>query len=233
MRLKTSPVITQSCRTLALALLCAGIGFAAHAAETLQDTLKRAAELERAEDYPAALKAYKSAAENASESSEAWAALGEHLRFYTHDYPAAEAAFNKSLHAEKQVPRAAAYAWRGLGELEIKNNRPGNAIENFQKSAAVFPLADTYRSLCHLYCVQRQFKAASDAARRAVELEPDDAIARLLYAAQLHRAGEPEKARAEFQQALASSGLSPTGEAAGPVHCCILYNAAGYLSVCG
>src|SRR5947207_1853166 len=131
---------------------------------TLESQLADAAVAETRADYAAARKIYSQATADYPASSEAWAALGEHLRFYAHDSDAAEAAFKKALAVEKPEPRAAAFAWRGLGELAAKAERDNAAIEFFKKSVDAFALADTYRSLCHLYCRQRQFTEAAQAA---------------------------------------------------------------------
>ena len=193
--------------------------------------LTQAAEAESRGDYAAAQSCYKKATRHNPDSAEAWAAYGEHLRFYAHDVKAARDAFNKALAASEKNPRASAYAWRGLGELASKENQVEKAIELFKKSLNALPLADTHRSLCHLYCRQQNFKAAAEHAGEAVKLDPDDPIAILLYAAQLHRAGNQDEGLKQFEKALSLSGLDANGESAGPVHCCIYYNAAGYLAV--
>ncbi len=199
----------------------------------LAQQLELAGAAEARADFPAARKIYEQAAGDFSTYAEAWAALGEHLRFYVHDASAATAAFQKSLAAENQDPNAAAFSWRGLGELEHAAHHDDAAVDYFKKSLAAFPLADTHRSLCHLYCRQRKFKEAAEQAGEAVKLNPDDAIARLLYAAQLYRAGETENARAEFDKAAAMGGIGKNDDPHKHVHCCVLYNAAGYLSVTG
>ena len=200
---------------------------------TLQLKLEQAAAAEFHGDYAAARATYTQATVQFPASAEAWAALGEHIRFYVHDTDAASVAFKKALTVEQQSPYAVAYALRGLGELEIKAGRVDEGVAYFKKSLAAFPLADTHRSLCHLYTRQRQFKEAAEEARAAVEINPDDAIARLLYAAQLHRSGQETKANTEFLKALEIGGMDSHGETDKPVHCCVLYNAAGYLSVAG
>jgi tetratricopeptide (TPR) repeat protein len=199
----------------------------------LHQKLEQASSAEFHGDYPLARATYTQAIEQFPVSSEAWAALGEHIRFYVHDADAAAIAFKKALTVEQQTPYAVAYALRGLGELEIKAGHVDDGIVLFKKSLAAFALADTHRSLCHLYCRQRKFKEAAEEAQAAVEINPDDAIARLLFAAQLHRSGQEAKANAEFLKALEIGGMDSHGETDKPVHCCVLYNAAGYLSVAG
>lgn len=199
----------------------------------LRQKVEQASAAEKRGETESARALYVAATEQYPAFAEAWAALGEHLRFYVHDADAATAAFRKAIAAEHQNAYAAAYAWRGLGELEIKAGREEAGIGYFKKSLEAYALADTHRSLCHLYCHQRKFKEAAEQARLAVELSPNDAIARMLYAAQLQRAGETEQARKEYEKALLAGGMDIHGDSKEPVHCCVLYNAAGYLSVCG
>jgi tetratricopeptide (TPR) repeat protein len=200
-------------------------------AEKTAEFLDKAGNAEFRGDYRTAEKYYKKATTLNPADAEAWAAYGEHLRFYAHDYKGADTAFNKALAAPEPNARAAAFALRGLGELAAKEGLDEKAVELFKKSLTVLPLADTHRSLCHLYCRQKNFKAAAEHAGEAVKLNPDDAIAILLYAAQLHRAGEKTEGFKQFEKALSLSGMNAQGEATGPVHCCVFYNAAGYLAV--
>jgi tetratricopeptide (TPR) repeat protein len=218
-----------------LAILVAG-AFCAEsdpAPPDLRQRLDKAVAAESRGDFRAALELYTKASADYSDYAEAWAALGEHLRFYVHDAKAASVAFEKALAAPRNDANASAFAWRGLGELAAKEQRDDAAIEMFKKSLAALPLADTHRSLCHLYCRQRKFKEAAEQARAAVKLNGDDPIARLLFAAQLHRAGETAEAQHEFEKALTDAKTNERGESTEPVHCCVLYNAAGYLGVCG
>lgn len=222
-------------RTLPLFLVAFSlITLVAGGAESnLNSQLEKASSEEARADFRKAREIYEQATRDHPQSAEAWAALGEHLRFYAHDSKAAAEAFRSALKATEKNAHAEAFAWRGLGELEAKENHDEAAIEFFKKSIAAEALADTYRSLCHLYCKQRNFKLAAEAASAAVKLNPSDDIARLLYAAQLHRAGDTAEARKQFEGALADSGLTADAECKGSVHCCVIYNAAGYLSVIG
>jgi len=176
---------------------------------------------------------YKQATIDHPDSAEAWAAYGEHLRFYAHDEKAATAAFQRALDAKEKDANASAFALRGLGELASKAQQDDLAIEYFKKSLLARPLADTHRSFCHLYCRRKEFSAAAEQARAAVKLNPADPIALLLYAAQLHRAGQAEEGRRQYDQALTVSGMAAAEKNDEPVHCCVVYNAAGYLAVTG
>jgi tetratricopeptide (TPR) repeat protein len=178
------------------------------------------------ETYALAIRHYRAHAKT-------WAAYGEHLRFYVHDDVGAVAAFNQAINAARPDPQALAFAWRGLGELEAKKGNEDAAVELFEKSLKAMPLSDTHRSLCHLYVQRRDWKNAAEHARAAAEADADDPIAALLYAAQLHRAGESAKARGEFERAMSLAGIDAGGNPSRPVHCCVWYNAAGYHAVCG
>src|SRR6185436_18439348 len=195
--------------------------------ESLSQQLEKAGDAELHGDLKTARDIYLNATNEKPDAAEAWAAWGEHLRFYAHDEKAAALAFTKALESKQQNATAAAFAWRGLGELAAKEQKDDAAIGYFKKSIEALPLADTHRSLCHLYCRQRKFKEAAEHARLAVQCNPGDPIARLLYAAQLHRAGDRDEGRRQFEQALSEGGVNAEGKAAGPVHCCVYYNAAG------
>jgi len=230
--------MSPSLRTVPHILLIL-LAAAAFSGETQKPSAELRAQIEKAVsaetrgDYRAAFETYSKATVDFPDEAESWAALGEHLRFYAHDAKAAAAAFEKALAAPKKNANASAFAWRGLGELASKELRDDAAIDYFKKSLEALPLSDTHRSLCHLYCRQRKFKEAAEHARAAVKIDGDDPIARLLFAAQLHRAGETAEARQEFEKALADAKTNERGESTEPVHCCVLYNAAGYLGVTG
>ena len=220
-------------------LLCASLGGLCHAAEPLsveaENVMKKrfeqASVAELKGDNPAAYALYIQNTNEYPDSAAAWAALGEHLRFYAHDEKSAASAFQKALKAGQVDANASAFALRGLGELAIKAGQEDVAVDYFKKSIQALPLADTYRSLCHLYVRQRNFKAAAEAAEAAVKLSDGDPIALLLHAALLHRAGNAKEGRQQYDKALLAGGMNAQGQASGPIHCCVLYNAAGYLGV--
>jgi len=200
---------------------------------SIRQQLSKAGAADVSGDFENANSIYLKLTQKHPDSAEAWAAWGEHLRFYAHDGKAAAEAFNKALGAPQKNATASAYAYRGLGELAAKDQHDDAAIEFFKQSLAALPLSDTHRSLCHLYCRQKNFKAAADHARQAVELDPKDPIARLLYAAQLLRAEDRAEGQRQFEKALAEAGVDDEGKAKSPVHCCVYYNAAGFLGVIG
>src|SRR6185369_1448097 len=97
---------------LAVAFNCsAGDVDASRAA--LRERLEKAEKAEANENFRAAHEIYSSATRDFPDFSEAWAGLGEHLRFYSHDLKAAEDAFEKSIAAKNQDANAVAFSWRG------------------------------------------------------------------------------------------------------------------------
>jgi tetratricopeptide (TPR) repeat protein len=205
----------------------------ARASESVSDILAQAVKAEANAEYPRAKQLYARALEAFPENAEVWAAWGEHLRFYAHEFPASKAAFERALKMAGASANSQAFAQRGLGEIAMKNGDAQSAIKYFEESLKALPLADTHRSLCHLYGTMQNFDRAALHARRAVELQPDDPISVLLLAAQLARAGDRAQGEIEFDKALTFAGLRRDGTAGHPVHCCVLYNAAGFLAVSG
>jgi Tfp pilus assembly protein PilF len=199
----------------------------------IDDLLNAASVAESNNDMRSARETYELAAKHYPSSAKSWAAYGEHLRFYVHDDVAAGEAFRKAIEAKETDRHALAFAWRGLGEIEIKKGNGDKAIENFRKSLQAMPLSDTHRSLCHLYVTRRDWKNSAEQARLAVETDRDDPIAILLYAAQLQRAGQSAFAHAQFERAMALAGIDAEGNPSRPVHCCVWYNGAGYQAVSG
>lgn len=218
---------------LAAVLNCSAIIAGEPGDGAIEALLEKAAAAESRNRFDDARALYESAVKRHPQSALAWSAYGEHLRFYVHDAKAAEAAFQKALSAKSQTEYAQAFSWRGLGEIAERKGDSREAIRCFENSLKAMPLADTCRSLCHLYCAEKNFEAAAKYAAQAVKLDPDDAIARLLHAAQLDRSGEKHEGRQQFQKALSIAGIDSNGSGRENVHCCVFYNAAGYLSVAG
>ena len=109
-------------------LICIFLSGVTSAAETLsvesENVMKKrfeqASVAELKGDNPAAYALYIQNTNEYPESAAAWAALGEHLRFYAHDEKSAASAFQKALKAGQLDATASAFALRGLGELAIK-----------------------------------------------------------------------------------------------------------------
>jgi tetratricopeptide (TPR) repeat protein len=202
-------------------------------AEPLDKLLKHGEDAEARDDFAAAGKDYKKATQQYPSSAKAWCHYGEYLRFYAHDSARARDAFVRSVTASENDPAAKALAWRGLGEIEQSAGNTDTALAHFLASVQIHPLADTHRSICHLQGHRGNMEEAAKHAALAVELSKDDPIALLLYAAQLERLGKREEGRAAFAKGLKLGGCEPDGSHDGAVHCCVLFNAAGYYAVCG
>jgi len=202
-------------------------------AAVLTRLLQSGEEAERRDDFSAAEECYRNAASLFPQHARAWAHYGEFQRFYKHDDAAARSSFKKAIEAGVPDAESAAYAWRGLGEIAEKSGDLTTAIEYMNKSLNAKPLSDTHRSLCDLYGNQHNFAKAAEHARMATEIDPEDPIALLLYAAQLERAGRHDEAAAAFKKAIQIGGCDEQGRHDHPVHCCVLYNSAGYYAVCG
>lgn len=159
-----------------------------------------------------------------SEYASAWAHYGEQLRFEKNDSDKAQAAFFRAIAAPRSDSRSVAFAWRGLGEIARERKDIEGALASFEKSLAIFALADTHRSLSSFYATEKHdFVKAADHAKAAVAIDPDDPIALLQWAVQAERAGRKQEAEEACSKALR---LNPT-------HCCVLYNAACYHAVRG
>ncbi|GMV82397.1 MAG: hypothetical protein AMXMBFR7_35810 [Planctomycetota bacterium] len=197
----------------------------------LKEILDRAAECERREDLLGADAAYAEGLSRFADHAALWSACGEFLRFYVHDAELARQAFERALDAPYPDLQARAFALRGLGELAAHAGRDVDALRCFEASLALCPLADTHRSLCHFHGSRGNHPAAADHARRAVAADPGDPIALLQYAGQAQRAGQRDSAAAAFARALERAGCSVDGPGEEPVHCCVLYNAAGYCAL--
>ncbi len=202
--------------------------------ERLAALLREGELAETAGDGASAGAAYARAAAEFPDFAAAWSYHGEHLRFWSNDSARAEAAFRRALAARTPDDAAQAFALRGLGELAHARGDAAAAVECFERSLAVCPLADTHRSLSALYATeQKDFAKAAAHAEAAVALDPRDSIALLQLAVQAERAGTRDRAEAAFRDAIGSAGCDAQGRSAHAVHCCVLYNGACYHAVRG
>lgn len=191
-------------------------------------------EAEARGDWAEAGAAYEQAVRDFGGHSESWSHLGEYRRFWLHDPAAAEAAFKRALEAPRTTGASIAFAWRGLGEIARARGAIDRAIEHFEKSLAIKPLADAHRSLSALYATEkRDFDKAALHAKAAVDLSPEDPIALLQYAVQMARFKKFEESEEAFWKALGIAGCDERGRSADLVHCCVLYNGACYHAVRG
>lgn len=171
---------------------------------------------------------------NHENEGEVWVAYAEHLRFYVHDFDRSAKAFERALRIPSLNDSNRAFAHRGIGELAVKAEKFEKAKEHFQASLRIEPLVDTHRSLCHLYCREKNYPAALEQARAGLAIDPNDAISLLLHAILLQRNSQAFEAKAAYLKAAQLSGLQASEkDPAITVHCCVVYNAAGYLSVRG
>jgi tetratricopeptide (TPR) repeat protein len=185
------------------------------------------------DDWQAAEENYRQAITLFPRHGRAWAHYGEFQRFYRHNDDEAARAFERALKSTIPDIFSEAFSLRGLGELAEKKDDTKRALELMQQSLKVKPLSDTHRSLAHLYGRIGQPEEAAKHAKLAAELDPDDPIALLLYAAQLERAGKHEIGAQAFKKAINIGGCDAEGKHSGPVHCCVFYNSAGYYAVKG
>src|SRR5262249_45414499 len=103
------------------------------------------------EDFKAAEENYRQAITLFPRHAVAWAHFGEFQRFYRHNEAEATKAFERALRSSIPDAVSWAYAWRGLGELAENRGETERALELFHKSLKCYSLADTHRSLSHLY----------------------------------------------------------------------------------
>ncbi len=185
------------------------------------------------DDWNSAEEQYKQAVTLFPRHATAWAHYGEFQRFYRHNDDEATRAFQRTLEASIPDPTSAAYAWRGLGEIAAKQGDTDKALELMNKSLKAGKLSDTHRSLSHLYGRLGMNDEAAKHAKLAAEIDPDDPIALLLYAAHLERSGHHEEAQRTFKKAITLGGCDAEGQHNKPVHCCVFYNSAGYYAVRG
>jgi tetratricopeptide (TPR) repeat protein len=201
--------------------------------KVLEKLLETGENAEWRDDWNAAEESYRQAITLFPRYATAWAHYGEFQRFFRHNDDEARRAFKRAIEAPIPDATSAAYAWRGLGELAEKHDDNKKALELMQASLRAAPLSDTHRSLSHLYGRLGNKAEAAKHARMAVELDPNDPIALLLYAAHLERAGSHADAQRTFQKAIDIGGCDAEGRHSRPVHCCVFYNSAGYYAVRG
>ncbi len=131
------------------------------------------------------------------------AELGELYRHYVRDRARSKECFTKVLEHDDAPDYARALALRGLGyEAEVDGDVEG-AKRLYEASLETFPLAWTHRSLAALAVVgHRDYATAEKHARLALEIDPDDPIARLHLASYLAHEGK----RAEALKVLGELG---------------------------
>jgi Tfp pilus assembly protein PilF len=176
---------------------------------------------------------YRSMVADHPDDALGWDAYGEFLRFLIHDPVAATQAFETALRVPHPSDQLRALALKGLGDIAGASGDSQGAIALMRQSLAVLPLADTHRALGVLLLVANHDEAgAAEQARLAVAATPNDPLSLLVYAILLERTGHHDDGRRAYTHALDIAGCDGGGHADHPVHCCVFYNAACYLSVC-
>lgn len=83
----------------------------------------------------------------------------------------------RELQAAIKLDPAEAKAYFNLGNIYADRNMPQKAIELYEKSIALKPVAATYANLGDIYTEQQMYDKAADAISKAIELNPSDPIA--------------------------------------------------------
>jgi len=202
-------------------------------ADSTQQRLLQVQAAELAGDLPGADRIYRHIVADHPDDALGWAAYGEFLRFLIHDPVQAKLAFQTALQVPHPSDQLRALALQGLGDIAGAAGDSEGAIAIMRQSLAVMPLADTHRALSVLLLVAHHDEAgAAEEARLAVAATPNDPLSLLVYAILCERIGHHDDGRRAFSHALSIAGCDAQGRADHPVHCCVFYNAACYLSVC-
>jgi tetratricopeptide (TPR) repeat protein len=112
----------------------------------MTETMRRAFAAELAEDYEKARALYRAAAAIDPADPVPQRFLGELYRHHTGEWTLAEQTFERLL-AMQPDPLSRAVALHGLGKTTIHMGDPAKGLALFEQSAAVYPLALTYRNL--------------------------------------------------------------------------------------
>ncbi|MDQ6894262.1 MAG: protein kinase [Acidobacteriota bacterium] len=170
--------------------------------------------------YPRGRAAAAKALELDEDLADPHASLGWIATHYDWDWRAAEREFKRAIELEPSYP-ATAHFWYAM--LLSATSRHAEAIAEMKKAAELDPLAPVIQwNFARILVYARQFDAAIEAGRRAVELSPSLATSHgRLGLAYLAR-GMNEEAAVHFRKALALGPETPLA----------LYYAAG-LARCG
>lgn len=127
-----------------------------------------------------------------------------------------------------QLNPSFAHAYMGLAQLQLWTGQAEHALPNLERAQRLSPkdpllgMIEVWRSYCHFSL--RDFDAAAEAARRAIQIQPSEKWGRLALAAALAELGRPKEARQAIDAVLAVypqlsiSALTPyTQHAAAPV----------------
>jgi serine/threonine-protein kinase len=139
---------------------------------------------------------------------EAYPSLAYVKMYYEWDWPGALAAFRDAI--ERNPGYATTHQWLGncLGLL----GRSDASIASFQRAAELDPLSGIKTAAVGWgYYFARRYADAIAQQRRALEIEPDLAVAHLWYGLSLEQTGAGEDAVQRFTEALRLLGRDPVG----------------------
>jgi TolB-like protein/tetratricopeptide (TPR) repeat protein len=160
------------------------------------------------EAFPRARAAAETALRLDPTLGEAYPSLAYVKMYYEWDWPAALAAFRDAI--ERNPGYATTHQWLGncLGLL----GRFDASIAAFQRAAELDPLSGIKTAAVGWgYYFARRYADAIAQQRRALEIEPDLAVAHLWYGLSLEQTGAGEEAVQRFTDALRLLGRDPVG----------------------
>lgn len=123
-------------------------------------------------------------------------------RAYAHlaDYPKALDAFQQVAALEPDIDAG----FENVGNMYLQQGNYQQSIPYFQKALQIEPYFTTYSNLGTSYFFLKQYANAVPMFEKAVALNPKDADVILNLADAYEGAGQPDKARATYQQAIAA-----------------------------
>jgi tetratricopeptide (TPR) repeat protein len=160
------------------------------------------------EAFPRARAAAETALRLDPTLGEAYPSLAYVKMYYEWDWPGALAAFRDAI--ERNPGYATTHQWLGncLGLL----GRFDASIASFQRAAELDPLSGIKTAAVGWgYYFARRYADAIAQQRRALEIEPDLAVAHLWYGLSLEQTGAGEDAVQRFTEALRLLGRDPVG----------------------
>jgi tetratricopeptide (TPR) repeat protein len=119
--------------------------------------------------------------------------LGELYRHHIGNWIKARAAFNQILKMPSD-PLSQAVALHGLGKMTIHDGDFAKGLSLMEQSAAVYPIALTYRNLAVYWNSEGQLAKANEYTQKALELNPDDPYNVVFAAVYLAQNGKKDEA---------------------------------------
>ena len=161
--------------------------------------MDRAFAAELAEDYALARKLYAAAAKLDPADPVPQRFLGELYRHHTGEWTLAKQTFAHLLTIQPD-PLSRAVALHGLGKMTIHMGDPAKGLALFEESAAVYPLALTYRNLAVYWNSEPRVpggdtrEKAEAYVQKALALEPEDPYNLVFAATYMADSGRGEEA---------------------------------------